>query len=361
MSTWHALVHQPLDERRARTGDRGHPTEVVVALDDAHGVAPPSGHSRRLQPGHATADHDDLAGRRRGLVPVGILGLPPAGRFPDAGDDRVACVAHLAGLVAADARSNPLRCPGAQLGDEVGVGDLRPGHLHRVGDAVVERPGRLADVDDRALEEHRRAGDGAHRPAQLDVEPRRLVEVRPRLLHREDRATHNDEVVDAQAGEIGRQRRGLLRRDPGPRRQLVARQAQPDDGITGCGAHRGDDVAGQALPILAPFVVALVGQPAEELAHQAVLAGVDLHPVAAGAHCPGGRRGEAVDDGADVGGLHPLGHFAGVDLRHPRRGPQLALAVRAGALAAGVVERGDHQCARWMARLDDRTPSVGGA
>ena len=47
-------------------------------------------------------------------------------------------------------------CAGAQLGDEVGIGDLGPGHLDRRarGRVVVaaDRPLRLADVDDRALQ-----------------------------------------------------------------------------------------------------------------------------------------------------------------------------------------------------------------
>ena len=45
-------------------------------------------------------------------------------------------------------------------------------------------------------------------------------------------------------------------------------------------AHGGDHLAGEQQSILTPLVVALVGEPAEELAHQAVLAGVDLDAVA---------------------------------------------------------------------------------
>ena len=97
---------------------------------------------------------------------------------------------------------------------------------------------------------------------------------------------------------------------PGPRRELVARQAQPDHGVAGRGTHGAEHVAGEALPIVPPLVVALVGQPAEELADEAVLAGVDLDPVAPRRHGRGRRGGEPVDDGADVTRLHRLGDLA---------------------------------------------------
>ena len=56
-------------------------------------------------------------------------------------------------------------------------------------------------------------------------------------------------------------------------------------------------------------------------------------------------------------GLHPLRHLAAVDLGHPRGRPQLALAVRTGALAAGVVERAitSAPCA-WQAATIARPP-----
>ena len=141
-------------------------------------------------------------GRSRRRVPVRVLGLAPRRRLADARHDRVAGVADLARLVAAGARPDPLGLAGAQLGDEVGVGDLGPGHLDAgaAGRVVVaaDRPlGLAGGVDDRALQDHRHVDGGADRAGQLDVEAGRLVEVGSGLLDREDRAAHDDDVVDA--------------------------------------------------------------------------------------------------------------------------------------------------------------------
>ena len=181
------------------------------------------------------------------------------------------------------------------------------------------------DVDDRALQRTtgtstaaRDAGRG-----QVEVEAGRLVDVGPGLLDREDRAPHDDDVVDARATSSAAIAGAMLGRDAGPRRQLVARQPQPDDAVgADGGAHGGEDVAGEAQAVGAPLVVALVGQPGEELADQAVLAGVDLDAVAAGVD--GGRGGgaEPGDDGGDVVGLHPLRDLAASHLGHARRRPQ---------------------------------------
>ena len=175
---------------------------------------------------------------------------------------------------------------------------------------------------------------------QLDVEAGRLVEVGSGLLDGEDRAPHDDDVVDALGDERGGDAGGRVRRDPGPGGQLVARQPQPDD-VVGAGgpAHGGDDVAAEAEPVAAPLVAALVGQTGQELAHEAVLAGVDLDAVAPGRDRPLGGGAEPADDGGDVGRLHPLRHLARRHLGHPRRRPQRALAVGRRALPAGVVER----------------------
>ncbi len=136
---------------------------------------------------------------------------------------------------------------------------------------------------------------------------------------------------------------GHLGRQPGPGGQLVAREPQADHRVGAHGvAHRAEHLTCEADPV-GVVVGAVVGQPRQVLTDQAVLAGVDLHAVAAGTH-RGARRGcEAVDDLADVGALHPLGDLAAVDLRHPRRRPQRCLAVRARPLPAGVAQRGQCQ------------------
>ena len=124
------LARQPRDERLVRPGDRRQAAQPSRALDDRDRVPADGRHPRRLQPGRTPTDDDDGTASRRRRVPVGVLRLVPRSRLADARHERVAHVAHLAGLVAAGARPDPLGCSGAQLGDEIRVGDLRPGHLH---------------------------------------------------------------------------------------------------------------------------------------------------------------------------------------------------------------------------------------
>ena len=130
-------------QRAAGPGDRGDAAELAWPVDDRHVVAAGGGDAGGLQPGDPAADHDD---RTRcfaaGAYQSGSSVSRPARRLADAGDDRVARVAHLARLVAADARPDPVGLAGAQLGDEVGVGDLGAGHLDGVAHVVRRAPTR---------------------------------------------------------------------------------------------------------------------------------------------------------------------------------------------------------------------------
>ena len=351
-----------------RPGDRGEPADPVGLLDHRHTVAADRRDPGRLEAGGSGADHDDVARVRRRHVPVGILGLAAARRLADAGDDRVAGVAHLAGLVAASARADPVGLAGGHLGDEIGVGDLGSGHLDGVAQRLVvvaaERPLGLADVDDGTLQDHGNVGMDlvdrcADVAAHLDVEPGRFVEVGPGLLDGVDRTAGHHQVVESGIDERHGDLRGHLGRDPRPGSEFVARQTQADDPVAG-GATRGlDHLAGQAQTIVAPLVVAMVREPGQELADQAVLAGVDLDAVEVGIDGQLGGRAETVDDGGDVVGLHPLGNLAGVHLGDPRRRPQRRLAVGRRSLPAGVIERRDHERPVRVAGAGDRRPAVG--
>ena len=298
-----------------------------------------------------------------------VFGLVSGRRIDDAGHDRVAVVADLAGLVAQHAGSDPLRLPGPDLGHQVGVGQLRPGHLDRVGHAVGHGALGHLDVDDRALRSHHHAVPG-HRPhrvtdraGQLQVEPRRGVAVGAGGARGEDRAAHDGEQVDDRGAgvvehECGGELGGHLGGDAGPGGELVAAQPEPDDPVgTDRVAHRGQHPAGEQRPVLAPLVAAGVGQPRQELAHQGELAGVDLDAVAARNDRPPRRVGEPVDDRRDVVGLHLLGDLTGVHLGDPTRRPQLALGPVRGALAPGVAEPGQHDRPVGSARLDHRRPA----
>ena len=98
-------------------------------------------------------------------------------------------------------------------------------------------------------------------------------------------------------------------------------------------------------------------RPDEELAHQAVLAGVDLDAVAAGVDRDAGRGGEPGDHRLRCRRPPSTSAPRGCSPRAPATAPTAALAVGAAALAAGVVERGDHQASVRVAGGGDRRPS----
>ena len=180
--------------------------------------------------------------------------------------------------------------------------------------------------------------------------------------NREDATPNHDEVVDPRGqgdGDLGRR----LGNDAGPRRQLVARQPQPDQAATHAGPHRVQHLTSEAQPVGAVVVVAQVGQPRQELAHQAVLAGIDLDPVESAAHGQIGGGTEAPHDGLDLVMLHDLGHLAGVDLGHAAGRPQRTLAVGRRSLSAGVADSGDGQRPMGVHPIGQRRPAgaaVGG-
>ncbi len=360
-----ALAHQPLDKGPTRPGNGRDAAELVAELDQPHPVASGGRHPSRLQPGRATTDHDHVAGPGGGRVPVRVAPVAArfvaGARFADTGDDRVAGVAHLARLVAEDARPDAVAVARAELGHKVGVGELGTGHLHPVAHPVGDGPLGLTPVHHRALQEDRRIGRGERRPdfaAYADVVAGGLVEVGPGLIRGVDRTAHHDHIVEAGVDQRCRDGGRHLRGDACPGRQLVAAEAQPDDGGARRLAHRLDDLTGEQEPVAAPDVVALVGEPTEELAHEAVLSGVDLHPVAASRDCQPRGGGEPGDHLPDVVGFHPLGHLASVHLGHPARRPQRGLAVGTAALAAGVVEGGDDQRAVGVAGGGDGAPPI---
>ena len=105
---------------RAGPGDRGHAADAAPARSTRRGGRgwrrrgpSPARRRRRRRPRRGAA-------AARGHVPVGILGLAARRRLADAGDDRVAGVAHLARLVAADARPDRAGAPDRSLATRSG-------------------------------------------------------------------------------------------------------------------------------------------------------------------------------------------------------------------------------------------------
>ena len=136
------LGGEPGDEVAVRAGDGGQPAERRRLLDERDVMAAGRGDACGLQAGGAAADDRDVAGHGGRGRPVGVLGLAARRGLADARDQRVAGVADLARLVAAGARPDLLGRAGTQLGDEVGVGDLGPGHLDRRADRPDRRSRR---------------------------------------------------------------------------------------------------------------------------------------------------------------------------------------------------------------------------
>ena len=192
---------------------------------------------------------------------------------------------------------------------------------------------------------------------EVEVEARLGVAVGPGGVDGEDRAADDHEVVDVGrqlAGDLG----GGLRREARPGRQLVAAEAEADHVVgTDRLADGGEDLAGEAEPVLAVGVAPQVGETGEELADQAVLAGVDLDAVEAGAYGEAGGVAEAVDHRGDVAVLHHLGDLAGVDLGDAGGRPQLPLGVGGRSLAAGVPEPGEHDAAVALGRRGEGGPA----
>ena len=171
-----------------------------------HVVAPDRGNTRRFEPGWARPDHGDRSAMACRCVPIGILGLAAARRFADARHDRVTGIAHLTGLVAPGARTDPV---GLVVGTACGRGRGRrsaPWSSRRRRTALDRRSRRAPTPPARNRRSSPGGSRGRHggvnRSAHVDVESGRLVEVGSGLLGREDRAAGDDEVVDAAGHEL---------------------------------------------------------------------------------------------------------------------------------------------------------------
>ena len=137
----------PVDQRSVRPGHAGDTAELLAALDDRRrGRGSPRPGRSPGRRGRRRPPRPRGVARRR--VPVGVLGLATARRFADARHDRVAGVAHLARLVAADARPDPIglvprtlatRSGSAIWARVISTPSQRPGRRSR---RAPTRPGR---------------------------------------------------------------------------------------------------------------------------------------------------------------------------------------------------------------------------
>ena len=149
-----ALGFEPVDDQRqpfaTGTGRRDAASRPgpAVSLDDAHGVPADRRDARRLQPGRTGADDRSPSVATTTVPPVssGSVSSWPVRRIDDARHDRVACVAHLARLVAEDAgpdcvrahRRRASRTSAASASSARVISTPSHGHLRR----RPTRPGR---------------------------------------------------------------------------------------------------------------------------------------------------------------------------------------------------------------------------
>ena len=195
--------------------------------------------------------------------------------------------------------------------------------------------------------------------ASADVEPGRLVEVGAGLLDGEDRAAHDDDVVDAatatRSAAIGGAISGVM-----PAHGAISSHdsrspttwSAPTAARTAVSTVRAR--CRRSAPHSSPrwFV-----SPERNWRTRLCWPALISTPSQPASTAPSRGGDEAVDDGGDVVGLHPLGDLAGRHLGDPRRRPQRGLAVGRRALPAGVVERGDDERAVGPAGGDDGGPA----
>ena len=208
-------------------------------------VAPPA---RRSAPGGPVRPGPgrtrDRRARRRprarrvpdlvGAVGVGLDGLVAAAGLAHAGDHRIPVVPDAAGLVAEDARAGRGgRGRRRTRSTSLGLGDLRPGHLHQVGTRAVGegglRPPPARPRCPAARPGCARPPRRAHPAAQVEVEGGRGVGVGPVGRRREGPTPHHHDQVD-QLGEGRHLLGGHVGGDAGPGGQLVAGQTERQDG-----------------------------------------------------------------------------------------------------------------------------------
>ncbi len=256
----------------------------------------------------------------------------------------VAVVPHPAGLVAEDAGPHPLGRARTHQVHQAGLGDLGPGHLDQVGDARGDGLLCHVRVDHAALEDDRHpAGSRVpHGSAQGEVGRRRGMGVWPVGGRRVRAAAHHDQEVDPVGEGVdvsGRELRGY----PGPRGELVAREAEADQAPRADrGPHCVEHFPGQTQAVLPVAVRAQVGQAGVELAQQRERPGIHLDPVEARGHRQLRRGGEPAHQCVDLGGSHLHGHLAADHVGDTGRGPEHRLRVGARSLRAAVPDAGEH-------------------
>ena len=247
----------------------------------------------------AGADHGHPLRGARGLEHQGRLPARP--RIHQAGGPLLGERVVQAGLVAGDARVDPVLAALESLADPGGIGQEGPRHGHQIGLSLgqdrlrVLRHGDAVGRRDRhrdlGLQRGGRLREGSARDARDDRGHAGLVP-----------ADAGVEDVDACVLELMGQGDDVL---PGLGAVDQVHQGDPVDDRQprGRGAHRADDLhreATTALGVAAPVVLALIRALGQELVEQVALRAHDLDGVVAGLLGEHGAAGEVLDRGPDL-------------------------------------------------------------
>ena len=326
------LALEPVDDAddlapaRQRGGQAHLTARLGRRLEQHHRVAACGRNPRRLEPGGAGTDHHDLARRPiRARDHVRQRRLAPGRRVVQT--ERLAAFVDAIDAVAdPDARADARLLAAHDLGDDVRIRHVRPGHADHVDQAFADRVARGREIADARRVEGGHAEGGAHLAGERQVGRRGGAHAGDHVCEAfvgiDVAADHVDEVEHAGGNQAAGDLEPLLAAEPA-RHVLVHDHADADDVVA---AHlRADlvqDLEAEAHAVLqrpAVVVGAPVGRRRPE-GIQKMAVGFDLDAVqAALAATPCGGPVRA-HDATDVVVLHGLGERAMGGLAHARGG-----------------------------------------
>ena len=164
-------AHQVL-ATRVPCGQPHLPARPRHRLEDDDLVAPFGADAGGLRPTGSGADDDDAPPRRGQRDRVRHRALTTGGRVVDA-HRRAALVDAVEAVGGADAWADPCLLPGGDLGDEVGIGEVRPGHPDEVDEALADGVPSGGHIVDLGRVEHGEPGGRPHPTREVEVRGRR--------------------------------------------------------------------------------------------------------------------------------------------------------------------------------------------
>ena len=311
---------------RGLGGDGDLPTQSLRGLEQGDVVAAFGSDAGRLHAAGAPAHHHDLAlGALALLDDMGQAHVLPRGGGVLDAQHVEALVLAVDAVVGAHALLDLVDLPHLDLGDDMRIGDMRPGHAHQVHIAAFQDTLGLVGVLDVLGVDHRHADHVLDARRQVQEGLRRVGhvgnDVGERVVGVAAGADHAEEVHHAGGIVVGGD---LLHVVVGEavRMKLVATDAHAHhEVVADLGAHRLEHLHAEAHAVLeaaAPLVLALVDPRTPELVDQVLVHGGELDAVEAAFLGPARGLGEITDDAPDLLLLDGLAGGAVHRLAYPR-------------------------------------------